>query len=571
MKKRLKVLLPIIMVIALCMAMAVACAPTEETYTVTYVAGGGEGTAPTEVAHKGGEQFALKENTFTNAGKVFAGWSDGKNTYNEKAQYTMPNANVTLTAQWNAESKTYGVTYSAGEGVTGTVPTESNKAKDDVITLKGCEITRTGYVFEGWSDGTTTYQPGDSVTMPDSALTLTAIWAKVYKVTYDKGAATSGESPVDSCEYKKDSKAIVKDKGTLAKPGCDFVGWKIKTPAPQAGAEIEIYNKGEELTMPESDVVLEATFENRVRYGTFYGYDYGENEAPVSLKVDYVEGENNTFDATKIVASIDAGSSRAPFTDLEFTFNETDGIWYGETAGLAMGGSTTKGDKIKIEFKEEYAEVVVRYDQDEPRNYKFDGYQIVSTLDEEDLNIILGSWEGYSSSNTIYDNGSNIFDGEEKDICFKLEVGKSFSDNRLEFTLSQTKAAGEAAPTDDVTYPIQKWTIDVVYSYGGAFTGKLVVEDETNKKTTTTEVTVKFGSYQEVDEQYQPVGDPQYFIKITEKTQSSSGGPGGVVPRPPVAVGGVSGMAGAVGVPDGGSSTTTTTYYGFTKTAAAAQ
>lgn len=76
-------------------------APT--THTVTYETNGGTGTTPTQTALAQGATFTVASATgITKDGYTFAGWSDGINTYQPGATYTMPASNVTLTAQWTA-------------------------------------------------------------------------------------------------------------------------------------------------------------------------------------------------------------------------------------------------------------------------------------------------------------------------------------------------------------------------------------------------------------------------------------------------------------------------------------
>ena len=74
------------------------------THTVTYASGGGTGTPPTQADVAEGASFIVAANTFTRAGFTFAGWNDGTNPYAAGATYTMGTSNVTLTAQWTANS-----------------------------------------------------------------------------------------------------------------------------------------------------------------------------------------------------------------------------------------------------------------------------------------------------------------------------------------------------------------------------------------------------------------------------------------------------------------------------------
>ena len=73
-------------------------------------------------------------------------------------------------------AKTATVTYASGAtGVTGTAPESQTVTIGDKITLPANPFTRTGYTFTGWSDGTTTYQPGAEYTV-NGDVKFTAQW-----------------------------------------------------------------------------------------------------------------------------------------------------------------------------------------------------------------------------------------------------------------------------------------------------------------------------------------------------------------------------------------------------------
>lgn len=108
MKKALKVSLVVASVLAIASA-TVACDGSEipenllPTFTVTYSLGAGTGTVPTQDPVHAGETVTLASaDGFICVGYTFDGWSDGTVKYNASATFTMPNHNVTFTAQWEA-------------------------------------------------------------------------------------------------------------------------------------------------------------------------------------------------------------------------------------------------------------------------------------------------------------------------------------------------------------------------------------------------------------------------------------------------------------------------------------
>lgn len=96
-------------------------------------------------------------------------------------------ASLTLHAQYSAVS--YTVTYNGNNGTTSCAGgTYTYNSSFDICSD---EPTRTGYTFTGWSDGTNTYQPGDSYTMPAENVTFTAQWTiNTYTVTWKVDGVT---------------------------------------------------------------------------------------------------------------------------------------------------------------------------------------------------------------------------------------------------------------------------------------------------------------------------------------------------------------------------------------------
>jgi len=80
--------------------------PEEQDYKITYVKGADDatGTAPTESNKYEGDEVTVKTNTFSYADHTFTGWlgSDG-NTYQAGDTLKVKQANITFTAQWEAD------------------------------------------------------------------------------------------------------------------------------------------------------------------------------------------------------------------------------------------------------------------------------------------------------------------------------------------------------------------------------------------------------------------------------------------------------------------------------------
>ena len=169
--------------------------------TITYAAGGGLGTAPTQVDTAPGNTFTLAAaNSFTRLGYTFSKWNDGNSSYDAGTLYTMPSANVILTAVWTAD--TNNITYN-NEGATtaesGGSTTYTTGAA--VATLPTTAPLKTGYTFAGWFAAATggtaltdgTYTPST----PFGAITLYAQWTALpmHTVTFNSNGGAGSMTP----------------------------------------------------------------------------------------------------------------------------------------------------------------------------------------------------------------------------------------------------------------------------------------------------------------------------------------------------------------------------------------
>ena len=154
---------------------AVDCS-TVVTYTVTFDANGGTGTMAAQTAAL---PITISQNTFTRSGFNFSGWntsSDGSGTsYTDEGSYNTT-ADVTLYAQWTAQS--YTITFDANGG-TGTMAAQTSTLP---IAISQNTFTRNGYNFSGWntsSDGSgTSYTDQDTYNITTD-VTLYAQWSIV--------------------------------------------------------------------------------------------------------------------------------------------------------------------------------------------------------------------------------------------------------------------------------------------------------------------------------------------------------------------------------------------------------
>jgi uncharacterized repeat protein (TIGR02543 family) len=195
-------------------------------HTVTYALNDGTGTTPTQASKYAGETFTAHDGTTgitAPAGKEFEKWKDQDNAdVAAGATYTMPAKNVTLTAQWRTVTVKYTVTYDLDDYTAGVAPTETNKAENDVITIKAAP-ERASYDFLGWlcDIDAATYQAGDDYTMTAANTKFTAQWQAFFTITYKDGDETLGTEKVNA----GDSPAGIADP---TKELYSFVGWTLE-------------------------------------------------------------------------------------------------------------------------------------------------------------------------------------------------------------------------------------------------------------------------------------------------------------------------------------------------------
>ena len=202
--------------------------PTE--YTVTYALGAhaaADAELPASVKVEEGTQITLPAAPAAENGWQFTAWTDGTNTYEAGATYTV-NANVTFTATWTAlpsEPEEYNVTYALGAhaAADAELPASVKVEEGTQITLPAAPAAENGWRFTAWSDGENTYAAGSDYEV-NAEVTFTAQYEAVpYTISYEN---LNGTTVSSAAEY-----TVEKDV-TFATPsartGYNFVEWRLK-------------------------------------------------------------------------------------------------------------------------------------------------------------------------------------------------------------------------------------------------------------------------------------------------------------------------------------------------------
>ncbi len=187
----------------------------------------------------------------------------------------------------------YQFLYFANGADSGSIPdAEIFYAGDSVVVSENTgTLSRRGNSFIGWNTLSSgegeDYQPGDTILMPESSVSLYAMWDAypVYSVTYSAETAESGSVPVDSDSYLEDEKVIVLgNTGGLTRNGWTFIGWNTDEEDPDTE-----YVSGSEFLMGTADVALFAVWTLEPAYTVTYHDDSADTGSVPSDSNNYLE------------------------------------------------------------------------------------------------------------------------------------------------------------------------------------------------------------------------------------------------------------------------------------------
>jgi uncharacterized repeat protein (TIGR02543 family) len=193
----------------------------------------GAGALPTQSSKLEGNTIIVASGAgITRANYAFAGWSDGTATYQPGDVYLVgpEAAPITFVPSWTSG---YNVSYATGSGF-GIAPVDPvGRITGSTFTLASSStVSRQGFTFTGWSDGSRVVAPGATYTVASSNITLTAQWVQNSLAGIPSNALTSlanfsivnGVGPTGSFNF-----------------GSMTVSYEIPVNALSAGTVISIY------------------------------------------------------------------------------------------------------------------------------------------------------------------------------------------------------------------------------------------------------------------------------------------------------------------------------------------
>lgn len=313
------------------------------TYSVTYDLNGAEGTAPTEADHTKDSVFRLAAAP-TRDGYEFLGWNDGTKNFDAGAEYTMPDNNVTFTAQWKQTK--FMVRYEANGATSGTVPKEESILAGTKINVQTSDLKRDGYDFGGWlcSFDNAVHEAGYTFTMPEKNVTITAQWKEKTTPAPSPGGNGSGSGGVTSYPVTVNSPAngtAAADKKSAASGATVTI-----TVTPETG-----YKVGTVTVKDKNGKTIAATEKDGK-------YSFQMPASAVSVDVTFVkDGQSSVGDCPK-----DSTCPVDPFKDTANNAWWHDGIHYCVQQGLMNGvasdqfapnGTTTRAMIVTILWRME--------------------------------------------------------------------------------------------------------------------------------------------------------------------------------------------------------------------------
>lgn len=189
------------------------------SYSITFDSNGGSAVATITAAY--GDAITAPAAP-TKLGYTFRNWviTGTEGVYTIPA--TMPDANIALTAVWDAVD--YTLTYHAN-GAEGSMAAKTFHIGDRV-TLDAVLFTKTGYTFNGWAltqTGDVKYLGGATLTAEAADLDLYAVWtANKYIIEFRGNGATEGSMESIECTY---GQTYTLPENEYVKTGAFFGGW----------------------------------------------------------------------------------------------------------------------------------------------------------------------------------------------------------------------------------------------------------------------------------------------------------------------------------------------------------
>jgi uncharacterized repeat protein (TIGR02543 family) len=195
------------------------------TYSITYNGNTSDGgTTPTTGGYTTGQAspYSVISNTFTKTSNIFGGWNtlaNGAGTSYSPGSTITTLSDLVLYAIWIPQ---YTLHYAVNGGsvTSGSVPADQLYSVGTSVGPVFSSLSRTGYRFDGWVNGSSTILPGGNFTILSDSV-LTAKWTAInYTVSYN----SDGGSDAPEAFTKQIGESFTVGSAVI-KPGYNFAGW----------------------------------------------------------------------------------------------------------------------------------------------------------------------------------------------------------------------------------------------------------------------------------------------------------------------------------------------------------
>ena len=303
--KKAKSLLAIWLALVLTLTLFPTALADDQTHTVTY-----DPSTPDHITYTSSPatttanqdlvfEFTVEEGYTYDVGITigdasYNGGTDVQGATASERIYTIPSADLTddvvisLSATQSTDDSgddgsaatAYTITFADGvDDAEIEVPEPQTVDADTPYTLTA--PTRSGYVFLGWSDGTTTYEAGTVLTVDDltSDITLTAQWAQSVAISFDSGTSSSTSGiPSDTSGAAGSSYTLPTSEPRRNSSSYEFTGWEYSVDG-------QVYQPGETVTLPDGGTTA-VTFTAQWAYRTYPDYDDDDDDSSSSSSSD---------------------------------------------------------------------------------------------------------------------------------------------------------------------------------------------------------------------------------------------------------------------------------------------
>ena len=303
--KKAKSLLAIWLALVLTLTLFPTALADDQTHTVTY-----DPSTPDHITYTSSPatttanqdlvfEFTVEEGYTYDVGITigdasYNGGTDVQGATASERIYTIPSADLTddvvisLSATQSTDDSgddgsaatAYTITFADGvDDAEIEVPEPQTVDADTPYTLT--TPTRSGYVFLGWSDGTTTYEAGTVLTVDDltSDISLTAQWAQSGAISFDSGTSSSTSGiPSDTSGAAGSSYTLPTSEPRRNSGSYEFTGWEYSEDG-------DVYDAGETVTLPDGGTTA-VTFTAQWAYRTYPDYDEDDDDSSSSSSSD---------------------------------------------------------------------------------------------------------------------------------------------------------------------------------------------------------------------------------------------------------------------------------------------